>query len=299
MAKNEMNSNTINNGLINLDNAIRGIVSANPGDYAFIVVLNDGEAAAIKETLEAAGIEVHVVRRGWGTNISHVADDLAAIQAAGKTPVLVEVAGAETVPGAVVIDHHGDMSDRPAALLQVLHLLGEEPSRRQQLIAANDSGYYPAMEALGATAEEMSAIRALDRSFQLEEEPYGSDNWVTKFTPEVEKEAQRAINAAEVKNGVTIIRISHSKTAAVTDPLYETGKEQRLLILSENGESNFFGSWELCEELYRRYGKEGDWNTWKGGETTLPSGAKTGFFGSSVAPLEKVEAFVIGWFAKK
>ncbi|MBR2879396.1 MAG: hypothetical protein IKC02_01845, partial [Oscillospiraceae bacterium] len=188
-----------------------------------------------------------------------MADALAAITAAGKTPILVEVAGAETVPGAVVIDHHDSYAGRPAALLQVLHLLGQQPTRWQTLVAANDAGYYPAMEAMSATKAEMDAVRAFDRAHQLAEEPYGSGNWVAKFTPADEAEVERAIAAAKEVNGVTILLMSHSKTAAATDRLYETGKEQRLLILTDAGEShevNFFGSWALCEALYDRYGEE-------------------------------------------
>lgn len=66
------------------------------------------------------------------------------------------------------------------------------------------------------------------------------------ITPEQEAEAERALGCREVINGVTVVRMSHSKTATVADRLFDPEKEQRLLILSGDGESNFFGKKELC-----------------------------------------------------
>lgn len=268
MAK-KMNSNTTTNA-----NAIAVFC----GGY-------DAEMVEIIHVCREAGVEVIDHHLGWGPHVSSYKKEIAEAFAAGKTPVLVELGGAEDVPGAIVVDHHNEKVGNPASILQVLNLLGLQPSRRQQLIAANDTGYIPGMLALGATPEEVAEVRLLDRSAQ-------------GITPEQEAEAERAIAAATVVNGVTIVRMAHSKTAPVCDRLY-TGKEQRLLILTDAGEShevNFFGSWALCEALYDRYGEEGQWHTWKGGETTLSSGAKTGFFGSSVAPLDAVEVIVTEWF---
>lgn len=246
----------------------------------------DAEMMEIINVCRENGIEVIDHHLGWGASVDSYKDEIETAINGSKTPVLIELSGADQVAGAIVVDHHNENVDRPASILQVLDLLGLEPTRRQQLIAANDTGYIPGMLAMGATPEEIAEVRLLDRSAQ-------------GITPEQEAEAERAIAAAEVKNGVTIVRMNHSKTATVCDRLYKEGAEQRLLILSNSGEStevNFFGSWDLCENLYVRYGEEGQWHTWKGGETTLPSGAKTGFFGSSKASLEAVEAIVMEWF---
>lgn len=64
------------------------------------------------------------------------------------------------------IDHHNDFGNRPAAILQVAGLLGIVPDRHLQLVAANDAGYIPAMQALGATEAEILNIRRLDRAAQ-------------------------------------------------------------------------------------------------------------------------------------
>lgn len=64
------------------------------------------------------------------------------------------------------IDHHNDYNDRPAAIIQVANLLGVEPDRRLKLVAANDAGYIPAMQAMGATDAEITDIRRQDRAAQ-------------------------------------------------------------------------------------------------------------------------------------
>ena len=135
-----------------------------------------------------------------------------------------------------MVDHHNENAGKPASILQVLDLLGMKPTRRQLLIAANDSGYIPEMLSMGATPEEVAEVRLADRAAQ-------------GITPEQEAEAERAIQAAKTVNGVTIVKMAHSKTATVCDRLFAPDKEQRLLILSEDGESNFFGNGELCRLL--------------------------------------------------
>jgi len=65
-----------------------------------------------------------------------------------------------------LIDHHNELSRRPASILQVAAMLSIDPDRRMLLVAANDSGYIPAMEALGATPDEITAIRQEDRRAQ-------------------------------------------------------------------------------------------------------------------------------------
>lgn len=64
------------------------------------------------------------------------------------------------------IDHHNDYNDHPAAILQVARLLGIQPDRHLQLVAANDAGYIPAMQKFGATDAEIADIRRRDRAAQ-------------------------------------------------------------------------------------------------------------------------------------
>ena len=249
----------------------------------------DGEMVEIINVCREAGVDVIDKHLGWGASVDAYKAEIEKALAEGKTPVCIELAGAEAIAGAVVIDHHNENSGKPASILQVLDLLGMEPSRRQQLIAANDTGYIPGMLALGATAEEVAEVRLLDRSAQ-------------GITPEQETEAERAIAAAEVVNGVTIVRMAHSKTATVCDRLFDPKKEQRLLILSADGESNFFGAGALClalqgedtgEKTEQGYTIYSHFGGWIGGN--LPSSGFWGGYGDQKA----IEEFVVNWFAAK
>ena len=247
----------------------------------------DAEMVEVINVCREAGVGVVDKHLGWGAAASAYTEEIAQALSAGKTPVLVELSGAEAIAGAIVVDHHNENAGKPASILQVLDLLGMEPSRRQQLIAANDAGYIPGMLALGATAEEVAEVRLLDRSAQ-------------GITPEQETEAERAIAAAETVNGVTIVRMAHSKTATVCDRLFNPEKEQRLLILSGDGESNFFGNGELClalqgkdtgEKTEQGYTIYSHFGGWVGGN--LP---KSGFWGG-YADQAAVEEYVLNWFA--
>lgn len=248
----------------------------------------DAEMVEIAKACRKAGVEVVDKHLGWGAAASAYAEEIAQAVSEGKTPVLVELAlDIELPANAIIVDHHNENAGRPASILQVLDLLGQQPTRRQQLVAANDCAYIPGMLALGATPEEVAAVRLADRAAQ-------------GITPEQEAEAERAIAAATVINGVTIIKMAHSKTAPVCDRLFNQDKEQRLLILSADGESNFFGNGELCkllqgedtgkktEQGYTIYSHFGGWI---GGN--LP---ESGFWGG-YADQAEVEKFVIEFFA--
>ena len=248
----------------------------------------DAEMLAIAAACREAGVAVCDKHLGWGAAASAYSEEIANAVSEGKQPVLVELNLDIEVPAnAIVVDHHNENAGRQASILQVLDLLGIEPTRYQQLVAANDCGYIPAMIALGATPEEVAAVRLADRAAQ-------------GITPEQEAEAERAISAAELVNGVTIVRMAHSKTATVCDRLFDPEKEQRLLILSEDGESNFFGNGELCKALqgndtgkktaegYTIYDHFGGWI---GGN--LPT---SGFWGG-YADQNEVEKFVVDFFA--
>ena len=248
----------------------------------------DGEMVEIINACREAGVEVVDNHLGWGAAASAYASEIAQAASEGKAPVLVELTLDIEVPStSIIVDHHNEDVGKPASLLQVLNLIGVEPSREQQLIAANDCGYIPGMLALGATAEEVAKVRYADRAAQ-------------GITPEQEAEAERAIAAAETVNGVTIIRMAHSKTATVCDRLFNPEKEQRLLIISEDGESNFFGNGELCQLLQgEKTGKTPEgWDTysnfggWIGGN--LPTSGFWGGYGDQKAVLN----YIVNFFAK-
>lgn len=64
------------------------------------------------------------------------------------------------------IDHHNDWAHKPSVLEQVAMVVGIQLNRDQLLVAANDRGYIPEMQAFGATEEEIADIRKRDRAAQ-------------------------------------------------------------------------------------------------------------------------------------
>lgn len=217
---------------------------------------SDAEMFEIVNVLASQGCEVMDKKLGWGAHASSYAEDITSAVADGKKIVLVEldnspIAKTDWAPakepvvlpeGTIIVDHHGDRSGEPASILQVLKLLGLQPSRLQQLIAANDSGFIPAMQNLDASVEEIKVVRAMDRSAQ-------------GITPEQEKTAEAAIAKVELYDNLMVVRMSHSKCATITDRIF--GQYKNLLVLSEDGEVNFFGEGTLCAQLKEKY--QGSW----------------------------------------
>ena len=117
-----------------------------------------------------------------------------------------------------LIDHHNKLSSNLSSLEQVAALLGVKLTWEQQLIAANDRGYIPAMNALGASKEEIENIRLRDRQAQ-------------GATANDEKLAEKSIEKnLSVIEGITVIRSLTARFSTITDRLYPCG---RLLIFNE------------------------------------------------------------------
>lgn len=209
----------------------------NKEDLHFFLGGKDLEMEAIKTILTEKHIPFSDKNLDWGAETSAYSEEIEQVSKAGKTPVLIELSQNSQIPdNAIMIDHHNENAHKPASILQVCQLLNINPTRKMQLIAANDSGYIPAMLQMGASQKEIDEIRLLDRKCQ-------------EITDEQEKEAERAIANKKIQNGVTIIEMSHSRTATVTDRLFNPKTQQNLLILSADGEVNYFGDGKLCEML--------------------------------------------------
>ena len=197
----------------------------------------DAEMVAIKELLDKQGVAYSDAKLAWGASTSKYGDELEKVVKEGKTPVIVELVIDSNIPESTInVDHHNENAGKPASILQVCELLGVQPTRKMQLIAANDSGYIPAMLELGASKEEIAQIRYLDRAAQ-------------GVTPEQEKQAEEAIAGAREVCGVTVIKMAHSKTATVTDRLFDPDKPQNIAIFSADGEVNYFGPEDICRKL--------------------------------------------------
>lgn len=269
------------------------MTTMNNSNVVFFLGGIDAEMMEVRNLLENQGVDFcEKSLCWWNAKASQYKEEIAENLRNGRQVVLVELEDDLNLGNqVVVVDHHNGNAGRPASILQVLSLLGLVPTRRQELIAANDCGYIPAMLAMGATDEEVSSIRFSDRASQ-------------GITPEMEQEAEKALRALEVVNGVTIVRMAHSKTATITDRLFDPNKEQRLLILSEDGEANFFGNGALCALLQgTETGKTAEgWSTyshfggWTGG-SGLGDPEGNAYWGAK-ADQKAVQDYVVNYFAK-
>jgi len=117
----------------------------------------------------------------------------------------------------VRIDHHNDYACNPSSLVQVCTLLNVKLISNLILIAANDSGYIPAMKALGASQEEIEAIRFADRKAQ-------------GVTQKDEELAVESVKNIVKRRGVLIVKSLTTKFATITDRLYPY---EKLLVYND------------------------------------------------------------------
>ena len=122
------------------------------------------------------------------------------------------------------IDHHNEMSNRPASIIQVAEILEIPISRHWLLVAANDSGYIPAMIQIGATVDEINEIRLLDRKMQ----------GVTQMDEQL---AEKAILEKSMENGIIIVKACSSRFSPICDRLFPYSK----LIIFTDDELMYYG----------------------------------------------------------
>lgn len=271
----------------------------------FVLGGEDAEMAVIRALLQMQGMRYVQPRTEWG-NHSYSPTDVGLEEKEVPHPMSSSLGGGtmkvhtftdgsrcervafvECNPGEgwldrgmlTVVDHHGELSSRPASIFQVYDLIGRPQLssatlRWVELIAANDSGFIPAMLAIGATAQEVARIRSFDRTCQ-------------GITPEQEAEAEQAIENREVDGRLTFVRMPHSKCATVTDRLHTAaggaGYDQ-LLIVSGDGETNFFGDGALCALLKEKF------DGWNGGNGLGQEGGNA-YWGGYATQVE-IEEFV-------
>ena len=163
----------------------------------------------------------------------------------------------------ISIDHHNDRSGLPSSLEQVATILGVTLGRYQQLVAANDKGYIPAMKALKASKEEIDGIRRKDRAAQG---VTGGDELLAE---------QSIKNCLDRYKGISIVYSQTPKFSAICDRLFPY---QRLLIYTDS-EWTFYGEGKasLVEEFDAdiEIGR-----VYHGGGTTGYIGAVKGAFSS-------------------
>lgn len=193
----------------------------------FLLGGHDLEMMTIKRLLTSYGFNVLDRNLKWGACLSSYADIFAS-----PDPLLL-IYGIElkddlglSDPRYKPIDHHNSLSYLPSSLEQTATLIGHSLTRDEELIAANDRGYIPAMQDLGATKEQIDDIRHRDRLAQ-------------GITEEDEALAQASIskNLVTAGSGTLIVYSLTPRFSAVCDRLFPY---PRLLVYTDE-EWVFYG----------------------------------------------------------
>ena len=238
---------------------------------------NDLEMAEIRQLLKRAG-SANVIDKGlpWGARASSYDEEIRACIKSATRPVLIELENDIGLDASQVdfVDHHGPSAGacNPTSLEQVFRLLARpatEWSRWMELVAANDRGGIEGLADLGASSDEIAAVRQAERV-------------ALAISPAEEAEAERAVAAAEHPcKRLTIIRLAHARTAPVFDriePALGGSGYENIVILSP-GETNFSGEWRIVESLDREFP-----GGWTGGRKPV-----RGYWGRTGAPPRVVE----------
>jgi hypothetical protein len=158
----------------------------------------------------------------WGAKLSEYQNLFNDVQTFVGIELIPDI---DPPPHYIGIDHHNENSQKSSSLEQIAELLGIELTREQQLIAANDKGFIPAMEAFGATPEEIADIRSRDREAQ-------------GVTEEDERLGEKSIKEnLTIENGITVVKSLTSKFSTITDRLYPCDQ----VLIYTNNELTYYG----------------------------------------------------------
>lgn len=104
-------------------------------------------------------------------------------------------------------------------------MLNDQLTREQELIAAHDRGYIPAMIEVGATSDEIAEIRRRDRQAQG---VTGEDEWLAEMSIR---------DHLRVVKEITVVKSLTSRFCAIYDRLYPCSK----LLVYDNNELTYYG----------------------------------------------------------
>ncbi len=190
----------------------------------------DLEMKTIKKLLDRYSQEYYDYALSWGAKLSAYGERLKNDYLYIGIELIEDI---EPPANYLVIDHHNDMQSNKSALEQVADILGVELSRREMLIALNDSGYIPVMKKFGATQNEINEIRKKDRKAQ-------------GVTNRDEALAIESIKMQKKEGSTIIIKALTDKFSTIADRLYG----QNILIY--NGRKlNYYG--EGVEEIVEKF----------------------------------------------
>jgi hypothetical protein len=184
--------------------------------YRFLLGGYDLEMIEIRNILKQNREVFYDFKLQWGARLSSY------IHVLNSEDTFVGIELTEDVPPPahyIAIDHHNQNSHKPSSIEQIAELLGIKLNREQQLIAANDRGYIPAMIEMGATPDEITDIRCRDREAQ-------------GITEEDELLAEQSIREnLSTEKDLIIVNALTPRFSAITDRLFPF---EKLLIYSDD-----------------------------------------------------------------
>ena len=222
---------------------------------------NDGESVAIVELCKRARVKCLVTNQAWGASWEALEEGIKEKIISSENTLFygVELQG-EAPSHCVNVDHHfytysdcsvDDRRNPKSSIEQVADLLKVSLNVSEMFISENDKNFIPGMERLGVKLGMSKAVTAL-----LIQETRSKDRAAQGITPKQEAIAEEAIANREVIGDLTIVEMSHSKCATVTDRLY--GQYKNLLVYTPGEELNFYGDWASVEEI--RLAIPGGWS---------------------------------------
>lgn len=230
-------------------------------NFLFLLGGHDLEMLEIAGMLREQGVAFIDLKLKWGAKLSAYQSFFAN----DKTTVGIElIRDIEPPDNYIDVDHHNDRSNEPASIEQVAALLGIALTRYQQLVAANDRGYIPAMLAMGATEEEVWMVRKKDRLAQ-------------GVTEEMERAAETALQQATYTGNILMVKASASPFSPITDRIWQVPQK----IIYTDTELAYFGKGiELLQKHYATLIQE---------HKAYSGGGSTGFFGLAKGNFSQTE----------
>lgn len=190
--------------------------------YIFLLGGHDLEMLTIKEMLELHKYNFFDYDLSWGAKLSAYA----AVLNNDDHFVAIELIEDISPPKYyTLLDHHNEFSHRKSSIEQVADLIGISLNREQELVAANDSGYIPALIAKGANNDEIARIRKQDRQAQ----------GVTEIDESLAVES--ISRNLTTYNGITVVQSLTPRFSAVVDRLFPF----RSLIIYNDSTLNYYG----------------------------------------------------------
>lgn len=256
----------------------------NSKNRLWIVPNNDLEAKTIINILTEQGEQYLITNQKWGASWENLEPGIKEKVEETKKSNDKKIYGIELqgyCEGTENIDHHvygsDDRSNSKSSLEQVAEILRRKLSIDEKFVAANDKGYIPAMEILGRSLNlsESEIKKYIEKTRKRDREIQG-------ITDEQERQAEEVIDKIEIKSRNICIHLPHSRTATVQDRLW--GKFDNLLIISDGGEVNFYGTTRMILELKERFP-----NSYYGG--TLSPVGYGGYWGTDNVDEKEILAF--------